>query len=118
MAGVARFIVLANWVLVLPAFIIQPATGAVLVYAAGYDSFDGWIAVALSVFAIVLALWGTIFRLQVKIRNLTEGTLYNDVPLVGYRKSAMLCLWLHWPLIFILTVIFWLMIFRPELGAA
>ena len=49
---------------------------------------------------------------------MTEDTLYNDVPLVGYAETARLCLWLYWPLVTIMLVIFWFMIFRPEFGSS
>jgi len=117
MAGTTGFIVLANWVLVLPAAVIQPLTGAILVYAAGYDSFGGWIAIALAAFTIVLGLWIFIFRLQVNIRDMTSDTLYNDAPLIGYQRTARLCLMLHWPLILVYFIVFGLMIYRPEIGA-
>lgn len=117
MAGTTRFLVFAGWTLVVPTIIVQPLTGAILVYAAGYDSFGGWIAVALGFFSVVLGLWLAIFRLQVKIRDMTEDTLYRDIPLVGYRRRARLCLSLHWPLITVFLTVFWLMIFRPEFGA-
>lgn len=116
MTGTTGFIVLANWVLVVPAAIIQPLTGVILIYAAGYDSFGGWIGIALAVFAIVLGLWIIIFRLQVKIRDMTADTLFNDAPLIGYQRTAKLCLLLHWPLILVFGAVFGLMIFRPEFG--
>ena len=56
MAGSCRFIVFSNWVLLTPAFVLQPLTGAILVYASGYDTFGGWVGIAVGIFAIVLGL--------------------------------------------------------------
>src|SRR5438132_14228634 len=56
-AGVARIVVIADFIFTATAVIVQPITGSLLVWNVGYSFWDGWIVLSSVLYIITSALW-------------------------------------------------------------
>ncbi|HYD99378.1 MAG TPA: DUF2269 domain-containing protein, partial [Alphaproteobacteria bacterium] len=53
----SRNTVLADWLFTTPAVIAQPLTGALMIWQAGLDPWEGWIAWSVALYLFVGACW-------------------------------------------------------------
>lgn len=115
-AGVAGGVVVADWLFTLPAGIVQPATGLWLVWLLGYPLTAPWLLVTYALYALALACWLPVVRLQIRIRDLARAAAASGTPLPRAAVRAYR-LWfgLGWPAFGALVIIFWLMIAKPPL---
>ena len=56
-AGVARTVVLADFLFTASAVILQPITGTWLAWSSGYSLRDGWIAASIALYVVTGAFW-------------------------------------------------------------
>lgn len=56
-AGVARIVVIADFIFTATASVVQPVTGSVLALHVGYSFWDGWIVWSMVLYVITGALW-------------------------------------------------------------
>ena len=54
-AGVARIVVVADFVFTATAVVVQPITGLLLVYSVGYGLWDGWIVLSIVLTIVLMA---------------------------------------------------------------
>lgn len=115
-AVVARNVVLADWLFTLPAGIVQPVTGFVLMLQAGFDPFAAWLVMTYVLYLLAFACWVPVVVLQIHVRDLAADAIRLGTPLPAEYHSAMR-LWsaLGWPAFLALVVIFLLMIGKPDL---
>ena len=115
-AVVARNVVLADWLFTLPAGIVQPITGFVLIVQAGLDPFAPWLVATYVLYLLAFACWVPVVVLQVRVRELAADAVRLGLPLPAECHSAMR-LWfaLGWPAFLALAVVFLLMIGKPDL---
>ncbi len=115
-ANAARQTVLADWLFTAPAVIVQPLTGFLLIYEAGYALNEAWIMLSLGLYVLIGACWLPVVWLQIRMRNLAAAALDDGAkPPPLYRRYMRLWFALGWPAFLSVIAIFALMVFRPAL---
>ena len=109
--GVARGVVLADWLFTTPAGLVQPATGLWLVWLAGYPLSEPWLMLTYCLYLLAFLCWAPVVHLQIRIRDLTAG-LTGPVPPEA-RRLYRIWFALGWPAFIALTCVFWLMVTKP-----
>ncbi len=115
-AVATRNTVRADWAFTLPSVIVQPLSGAMLIELAGYDWFEGWLVVALLLYAFAGICWLIVLKLQLRMRDLARDAKAGGHGLPkDYYRCARAWFWLGWPAFISVIMIFWLMVNRPQL---
>ena len=115
-AAVGRSVVLADWLFTAPAVIVQPITGVALALMAGIPLASGWLALSILLYIFVGACWLPVVWLQIQMRKLAQQSLEADKPLPpSYFRYLRFWFALGWPAFGAVLVIFYLMVFKPEL---
>ena len=115
-AGVARIVVIADYVFTATAVIAQPVTGVLLAWTAGYALGEGWIAWSIALYLFIGVLWLPVVWMQGRMRDLAARAAGDSAPLPD--QYHMLFRW--WfafgvPAFTAVLAIVWLMIARPEI---
>jgi uncharacterized membrane protein len=115
-AGVAKIVVLADFLFTATAVIVQPITGLLLANVQNYPLTSSWIVASLALYIFIGMWWLPVVYFQMRIRDLAakalaEGTSLPDDYYLYYR------MWFAFgfPAFFSILIIFWLMIARPTL---
>ena len=115
-ANAARQTVLADWLFTTPAVIIQPLTGFLLMFEAGYALDEAWIMLSLALYVVTGACWLPVVWLQARMRDLAVAALDDGAELPPlYRRYMRIWFALGWPAFLSVVAIFALMVFRPAL---
>ena len=115
-AGVARIVVLADFVFTATAVVLQPVTGAVLAAMQGYPIFHGWIALSLLLYLVTGAFWLPVVWMQMRMRALAEAAVRAGTPLPPeYRLLFHLWFAFGFPAFAAVLGILWLMVARPAI---
>ena len=78
---VMRSVVLVDWVITVPAVVIQPVTGIWLALRNGYPLDQGWVPMATVFFFIAVACWLPVVRLQTAMKNQVRAALESGTAL-------------------------------------
>ena len=113
-AGVARIVVLADFLFTLTAVVVQPVTGLLLVWWVGHSLWQGWIVLSLVLYVVTGACWLPVVWLQLRMRDLAAAAAQAGTPLpaeygVLFRRWVALGV----PAFSAVLAILWLMIARP-----
>lgn len=111
-AGVGAGVVAADWLFTLPAGIVQPLTGVWLAHLAGFGLTEPWLLAAYALYAVALAAWLPVVRLQYRIRDLCRSAGPGPVP-PDARRLYRFWFLLGWPGFGALVAVFWLMVSKP-----
>lgn len=113
-AGVARIVVIADFLFTATAVVLQPLTGLGLVHVVGYPLIQTWIVASLFLYAITGAFWLPVVRIQMDMRKLAETALAEGTALPE-RYYRLFRTWFifGFPAFAAVAVIVWLMITRP-----
>jgi uncharacterized membrane protein len=115
-AGVARIVVIADYLFTASAVVLQPVTGAALVWLLGYSFLEGWIFLSLLLYAVTGAFWLPVVRLQTRMRDLASTSAEHNQPLSGeYHRYFRMWFAFGFPAFASVLAIFWLMIARPSI---
>jgi uncharacterized membrane protein len=115
-AGVARTVVLADFLFTATAVVLQPVTGILLAWEAGYSLYDGWIVAALVLYGITGAFWLPVVWIQMRMRDLAVEAVATGAPLpTTYHRLFWIWFAFGFPAFAAMLGIFWLMIARPAL---
>jgi uncharacterized membrane protein len=116
-AGVARIVVLADFVFTATAVLLQPVTGTLLAWEAGYSLADGWIVLSIALYLVTGAFWLPVVWMQMKMRDLAEAAAITGQPLPR-RYHRLFWTWFAFgfPAFAAVLAIFWLMITRPAIA--
>ena len=115
-AGVARIVVLADFVFTATAVILQPVTGLLLAWHTGYSLLEGWIFWSLALYAATGAFWLPVVWMQIRMRDLAHEAVRTNSPLpAAYHRLFWLWFAFGFPAFAAVLGIFWLMIVRPVL---
>ena len=71
-AGVARIVVIADFVFTATAVIVQPVSGIALAREAGYALSEGWIVASIALYLFTGAFWLPVVWMQMQMRDLAE----------------------------------------------
>jgi uncharacterized membrane protein len=115
-AGVARIVVLADFVFTATAVIAQPITGMLLVESVGYSLRQGWIFWSLVLYLVTGAFWLPVVFMQMRMRDLAAAAVKEARPLPAqYHRLFWTWFAFGFPAFAAVLAIFWLMIARPDL---
>ena len=116
-AGVARIVVIADYVFTTTAVILQPITGLLLARAVGYELTEGWILASIGLYLFTGAFWLPVVWMQARMRTLAREAAASGTPLPAeYHRLFWNWFWFGFPAFAAVLVIFWLMIARPEIS--
>ena len=114
-AGVARIVVIADFVFTATAVVVQPVTGALLVLDVGYSFSDAWILWSLVLYVLAGAFWLPVVAMQMRMRDLARAALAagTGLPPMYHRLFRW---WFAFgvPAFAAVLAIFWLMIAKPQ----
>jgi uncharacterized membrane protein len=113
-AAVARIVVIADLAFTASAVVLQPVTGALLAWSAGYSLFEGWIALSLALYAVAGAFWLPVLWMQARMRDLAclEAEAGEPLP-KAYHRLFRIWLAFGFPAFASVLAIFGLMIAKP-----
>lgn len=110
----ARATVRADFMFTLPAVILQPVTGILLILLVGHDWTDFWLVASYALYLLAGACWVPVVFIQIALRNLAVRRAAGET--IDEARYARLYRWwfaLGWPAFIGLVAIFWLMVAKP-----
>jgi uncharacterized membrane protein len=112
----ARFVVIANFIFVATAVVVEPLSGFALASAIGLSPFEeSWIVWSLLLYVLVGLCWLPAVLIQIRMRNLARDAAVDSKPLPDeYRRLFRFWFWLGWPAFIAVIAIFVLMIWQPH----
>lgn len=115
-AGVARIVVMADFLFTATAAVFQPISGLALAWQAGHLLTEGWIVLSIALYVFIGAFWLPVVWMQMKMRDLAQAALAEGAPLPE-RYYGLFRIWFifGFPAFAAMLVIYWLMITRPEI---
>lgn len=117
-AAVARMVVLADFIFTATAVVLQPISGALLAWNAGYALGEGWIVLSILLYLFTGALWLPVVWMQMRMRDLAGAAASRGSPLpAAYHRLFWTWFAFGVPAFAAVAGIFWLMITRPSLPA-
>lgn len=105
----------ADFLFTLPAVVIQPLSGAWLVWHGGFDWFDRWLVFTYALYLLAGACRLPVVAIQMRMKAILEAEAVS-----GSRDEAMLKRLFHWwfalgwPAFGGLIVVFYLMVAKPS----
>jgi len=114
-AAVARLVVRADFWFTTPAIVVQPLTGLALVSVAGYSYTQPWLLWTYGLYALAGACWLPVVCLQMRMSRMATAAAQNNTPLPAqYWQYARYWEWLGYPAFLAMLMIYWLMVFKPN----
>lgn len=116
-AGVARIVVIADFVFTASAVVVQPLTGIALAWLRGYPLLEGWVMLSILLYLLVGAFWLPVVWMQLRMRDLARAAAAAYAPLPeGYHALFRLWFAFGFPAFGAVLAIFWLMVRKPALS--
>ncbi|HEY9317032.1 MAG TPA: DUF2269 domain-containing protein [Achromobacter sp.] len=114
-AQVARVVVLADWLFTATTAITQPLTGWYLARLMQIPFSTPWLMGSLVLYAIAIACWLPVVRLQMLMRDDAQASALAGLPLSpAFKRYFTLWFVLGFPALGAFLAIFWLMVFKPS----
>jgi uncharacterized membrane protein len=114
-AGVARIVVLADFLFTATAVVVQPISGVLLANEVGYSLREGWIVWSFVLYFITGAFWLPVVWMQMQMRSLAEAAVEHGAALPpAYHRLFWWWFAFGFPAFAAVVTIFWLMIARPQ----
>ena len=115
-AVVSRLVVRADWWFTTPTAIVQPASGFVLAWMAGWPLTTPWLAASLVLYVLAGACWLPVLWLQLRMAAMTQQAVASQTGLPPvYWRYARWWEWLGYPAFVAMAVVFFLMVNKPAL---
>ena len=113
-AGVARIVVIADFLFTATAVVVQPVTGLALVWYVGYPLGEHWIVLSILLYILTGGFWLPVVWIQMQMRDLAAAAHNAGKPLPP-RYHRLFWVWFAcgFPAFGAVMAIFWLMIQRP-----
>ena len=109
-----RTTVLADYLFTAPAAVLQPVTGACLIWIGGLRWNDHWLMTTYLLYAIAATCWLPVVWIQIRLRQMVVACLVSGLPLPrDYQRLFRWWFILGWPAFLGLVVVFFLMVFKP-----
>jgi uncharacterized membrane protein len=116
-AGVARIVVIADYVFTATAVVAQPVTGLLLARTIGYELSEGWIVTSIALYVFTGLFWLPVVWMQSRMRALAREAAASGAPLPAeYHRLFRWWFAFGFPAFAAVLLIFWLMIVRPEIA--
>ena len=114
-AGVARIVVIADFLFTATAVVAQPVTGVWLALHVGYPLTEGWILLSVLLYLLTGAFWLPVVWMQIAHAHLAIGAVPHGTALPDdYYRLFRLWFAFGFPAFAAVLAIFWLMIQRPS----
>ena len=115
-AGVARIVVIADFLFTATAVILQPLTGLALVHISGYPLGEGWIVLSILLYLVTGAFWLPVVFFQMRMRDLAAAAA-GAAEKLPRQYHLLFWTWFAFgfPAFAAVLAIFWLMIKRPTI---
>jgi uncharacterized membrane protein len=114
-AGVARIVVIADFLFTATAVIVQPITGLLLVHQAGYALTEAWIFWSIVLYIVTGAFWLPVVWMQMRMRDLANQAAVSGTPLPpSYHRLFWWWFAFGFPAFAAVLAIYWLMIAKPQ----
>jgi uncharacterized membrane protein len=114
-AGVARIVVIADFLFTATAVVAQPITGIALAYVQNYPLTSSWIVASLALYVFIGAFWLPVVYFQWRIRDIAAEAVRSRKNLPpDYFWYYRVWFVFGFPAFASVLVIFWLMIARPQ----
>jgi len=109
-----RTTVLADYLFTAPAAVLQPATGAWLIWSGGFRWTEGWLVATYILYAIAAACWLPVVSIQIRLKRIVASCHAGNAPLPReYHRLFRLWFALGWPAFLGLVAVFFLMVIKP-----
>lgn len=113
-AGVARLVVIADWLFTPSTAVLQPLTGLYLVHLMQLPLATPWIGWSLALYGVAIACWLPVVWLQMRMRDAAAAADRSGEPLPsGFWRSFAWWVALGVVAFVAFLAIFYLMIFKP-----
>lgn len=111
----AKATVTADLLFTATAVVVQPLTGALLVWQGGFDPLEHWLVMTYALYALAGVCWLPVVVLQIRIRNALQRKL-DGGPFDAATVGRMRAWWftLGWPAFLGLLIVFHLMVTKPS----
>ncbi len=113
-AFAARMTVKADFLFTLPSVIVQPVSGAWLVWHDGFPWNDYWLVLTYGLYLLAGVCWVPVVLIQMRMKAMlaaqSRGAAFD---VAAYSRLFRLWFALGWPAFGGLLVIFWLMVTKP-----
>jgi uncharacterized membrane protein len=114
-AGVARIVVIADFLFTATTVVAQPLTGVWLALHVGYPLTEGWILLSVFLYLLTGAFWLPVVWMQMRMRDLASVAARDGSALPDdYHRLFRLWFAFGFPAFAAVLAIFWLMIQRPS----
>jgi uncharacterized membrane protein len=109
-----RTTVFADYIFTAPAAILQPVTGAWLIWKGGFAWTDPWLLTTYALYGIAALCWLPVVWIQIRLKQLVAGCLSSGKSLPPhYHRLFRIWFVLGWPAFLGLTAVFFLMVLKP-----
>jgi uncharacterized membrane protein len=113
-AFAARMTVTADFLFTLPSVIIQPVSGAWLVWHGGFLWSDYWLVLTYGLYLLAGACWVPVVIIQMRIKAMLQAQQRGEAfSQATYNRLFRIWFVLGWPAFGSVVVIFWLMVTKP-----
>jgi uncharacterized membrane protein len=116
-AHTAGIVVIADTIFTATAAILQPVTGGLLVYLAGWEWSEGWVVLSIALYVFIGIFWLPVVWIQIQMRNMARAAVQEDsaLPAQYYRYFRMWFL-AGIPAFIAILALIWLMVAKPEVA--
>ena len=115
-AHVGGTVVFADTLFTATAVVVQPITGAWMAFLLGWSLWDRWIVLSLALYVFTGLCWLPVVWLQLRMRDLAVKARDTGTGLPNqYFRYWRWWFALGFPAFTAVSVIFWLMLVKPEL---
>lgn len=113
-AFAARMTVKADFLFTLPAVIVQPASGAWLIWRGGFVWNDYWLVATYGLYLLAGVCWIPVVIIQMRMKTMLEAVARGEA-FDKLRYDRLFRLWfaLGGPAFGGLVIVFWLMVTKP-----
>jgi len=111
----SRMTVLADYVFTLPAVVLQPLSGIVLIYLTGFKGTESWLVLSYLLYVVAGLCWLPVVWIQIQIKEMCRQALVSQIALPA-RYYRLFKIWfiLGWPAFFSLVLIVYFMVAKPQ----
>jgi len=111
----ARATVRADLLFTTPAVIIQPLSGAYLIWQGNWPVASAWLVITYVLYGIAGLCWLPVVAIQLRMAHMLEAEAAGmALDPVRYRQLFRIWFVLGWPAFVSVIAIFWLMVSKPS----